>query len=193
LLEASNAGFSARWVAAVITLSNECGKLQVIQLLEVIARMNREYHKWYSHRLGRDMELLIFGHGGAKALVFPTRCGRFHEYENMGLVEALRHKIEHGHLQLYCVDGIDEESFYCWWSRPWDRVHRHLQYETYLLDEVLPLMWTKNAHPCVISHGCSFGAFHAVNFAFRHPQVFNSILKFLSLDSEPFCWTQGPP
>jgi len=26
--------------------------------------MNREYHKWYSSRLGRDMELLVFGHGG---------------------------------------------------------------------------------------------------------------------------------
>jgi esterase/lipase superfamily enzyme len=35
--------------------------------------MNREYHRWYSHRLGRDMELLIFGHAGAKVLVFPTR------------------------------------------------------------------------------------------------------------------------
>ncbi|MFO7642686.1 MAG: alpha/beta hydrolase-fold protein [Candidatus Competibacteraceae bacterium] len=138
--------------------------------------MNREYHRWYSHRLGRDMELLIFGHGGAKVLVFPTRCGRFHEYENMGLVGALRHKIEHGQLQLYCVDSIDEESFYCFWSRPWDRVHRHLQYESYLLDEVLPLMWVKNSHPCVISHGCSFGAFHAVNFAFRHPRVFRKVV-----------------
>ena len=36
--------------------------------------MNREYHRWYSHRLGRDMELLIFGHAGAKVLVFPTRA-----------------------------------------------------------------------------------------------------------------------
>ncbi len=64
--------------------------------------MNREYHKWYSHRLNREMELLIFGHSGAKVLVFPTRCGRFYEYENMGLVEALRHKIEQGQIQLYC-------------------------------------------------------------------------------------------
>ena len=26
--------------------------------------MNREYHKWFSPRLGRDMEMLVFGHGG---------------------------------------------------------------------------------------------------------------------------------
>ena len=102
--------------------------------------MNREYHKWYSHRLGRDMELLVFGHAGAKVLVFPTRCGRFYEYEQMGLVDALRHKLDQGQIQLYCVDGIDEESFYCFWSQPWDRVHRHLRYEEYLLNEVLQLM-----------------------------------------------------
>ncbi len=49
--------------------------------------MNREYYQWYSYRLHRDMELLVFGHAGAKVLVFPTRCGRFYEYEEMGLVE----------------------------------------------------------------------------------------------------------
>ena len=26
--------------------------------------MNREYHRWYSPSLGRDMEMLIFGHAG---------------------------------------------------------------------------------------------------------------------------------
>ena len=46
--------------------------------------MKREYHKWYSPALGRDMELLVFGHGGARVLAFPTRCGRFYEYEERG-------------------------------------------------------------------------------------------------------------
>ncbi len=32
--------------------------------------MNREYHKWYSPSLGRDMELLLYGHGGTPMLVF---------------------------------------------------------------------------------------------------------------------------
>lgn len=74
--------------------------------------MNREYHRWYSHRLGRDMELLVFGHAGAKVLVFPTRDGRFYEYENLRLVESLRPKIEAGQLQLFCLDSIDWETFY---------------------------------------------------------------------------------
>ncbi len=138
--------------------------------------MNREYHKWYSPHLERDMELLIFGHSGAKVLIFPTRCARFHEYEDLGLVSELRDKLEHGHLQLYCLDSMDAETFYCSWRHPGERVRRHLQYESYVLHEVLPLMAQKNAHPCTIAHGCSFGAFHAANIAFRHPHLFRKVV-----------------
>ena len=153
--------------------------------------MNREYHRWYSQRLHRDMELLVFGHAGAKVLIFPTRDGRFYEYENLRLVQSLRHKIEAGHLQLYCVEGLADETFYCWWRRPADRIGRYLQYEEYLLDEVLPFMAAKNGHSCTISHGCSLGAFYAANFAFRHPQLFQKLVAFsgrydLTLDVEHF-------
>jgi esterase/lipase superfamily enzyme len=136
------------------------------------SRMNREYHRWYSDRLGRDMELLVFGHAGAKVLVFPTRDGRFHEYEDLRLIEALGHKIDAGHLQVYCVDSIVWESLYCDWCHPADRIRRHCAFEEYVLNEVLPLMAMKNPHPCTIAHGCSLGAFHAVNIALRHPHLF---------------------
>ena len=86
--------------------------------------MNREYHKWWSDRLQRDMELLVFGHAGAKVLIFPSRLGRFYEYEKLGLVNTLKHKIEQGWLQLYCIDSIDAESFYCDWAHPHGRIQR---------------------------------------------------------------------
>ena len=140
--------------------------------------MHREYHKWHSPHVRRDMELLVLGHAGAKVLVFPTRCARFHEYEDIGLAAALEEKIERGDLQLYCVDSIDQESLYCFWNHPQDRIRRHQQYEAYVLHEVLPLMWRKNSHPCVVAHGCSFGAFHAINFAFRHPDRFSKVAAF---------------
>jgi esterase/lipase superfamily enzyme len=140
--------------------------------------MNREYHCWYSPRLGRDMELLVFGHAGAKVLVFPTRDGRFYEYENLGIVNALAHKIQEGHLQLYCVDSIDAETLYCHWECPDYRIRRHIQFEEYILNEVMPLMASKNPHPCTIAHGCSLGAFHATNLAFRHPQHFQKLCAF---------------
>jgi esterase/lipase superfamily enzyme len=140
--------------------------------------VNREYHRWHSPSLGRDMELLIYGHGGAKVLVFPTRDGRFHEYEDLHMTASLAPKIDAGQLQLFCVDGVALETFYCPWRHPADRIRRYLQYEDYVLNEVFPLMRAKNDHPCTIAHGCSMGAFSAANLAFRHPHLFRKLCAF---------------
>lgn len=140
--------------------------------------MNREYHCWYSQRLERDMEWLLFGHAGAKVLIFPTREGRFYEYENLGIVDVLADKIDAGHLQLACLDSIDRETFYCDWRHPADRIQRHIQFEEYVLQEVLPFLARRNDHPCTIAHGCSLGAFHAANIAFRHPYLFQKLCAF---------------
>jgi len=138
--------------------------------------MHREHHRWYSPRLNREMELLIHGHAGARILVFPTSQGRFYEYEDRGMVAALSEPLERGWLQLYCVDSVDAESFYCRWAHPAGRITRHLQYEDYLINEVLPLSQSKNSNPFMIAHGASFGAYHAVNIAFRHPHLFGRVL-----------------
>ncbi len=74
--------------------------------------MNREYHRWHSHELGRDMEMLVFGHGGLPAIVFPTSQARFYEFEDQGMVAAVADKLEGGRLQLFCVDSVDSESWY---------------------------------------------------------------------------------
>ncbi|MBV8207161.1 MAG: esterase family protein [Acidobacteria bacterium] len=133
--------------------------------------MNREYHKWYSPRLRRDMELLVIGHGGLPVLVFPTSQGRFYEYEDRGMVGALWHKIEHGAVQLFCVDSVDAESWYNRGIHPRGRVERHLAYDAYLLHEVVPLMRQKNPSSRAGVTGCSFGGYHAMNFALRHPDI----------------------
>jgi esterase/lipase superfamily enzyme len=133
--------------------------------------MNREYHRWFSPTLQRYMELLVFGHGGTPVLVFPTSQGRFHDYEDRGMVNALRGGIEAGNLQLFCVDSLDAESWYnAGVSARW-RVARHLQYEQYLVNEVLPLIKHKNWSDRLFTTGCSFGGYHAVNFGLRHPDL----------------------
>lgn len=153
--------------------------------------MNREYHHWYSPPLGRDMELLVFGHAGAKVLIFPTRDGRFYEYENLRIVESIKNKILSGELQLFCLDSIDHETFYCFWNHPKDRIQRHTHFEQYVLGEVIPFMNTLNSNPVIYSHGCSLGAYHAANIAFRHPHLFKKLIAFsgrfdLTLEVENF-------
>ncbi len=140
--------------------------------------MNREYLRWYSQRLHREMELLVFGHAGAKVLMFPTRDGRFWEYEQLGIVASLADKLEAGHLQLYCIEGLAAESFYGSQCHPSERIRRHAVFEDYILNEVLPLMAQKNPHDCIIVHGCSLGAFQAASLVFRHPHLFRKLVAF---------------
>jgi esterase/lipase superfamily enzyme len=136
--------------------------------------VHREYHKWWSKDLQRDMSLLSFGHAGRKILVFPTSRGRFFEYEDNKMIAAVADKLDNGELQIYCVDSVDEESWYNTGAHPYWRLQRHLQYERYIINDVFPLMWNRNWTPYTAVTGCSFGAYHAVNFAFRHPDMVNA-------------------
>lgn len=138
--------------------------------------MLREYHKSYSRALERDMEMLIFGHAGARILAFPTSCGRFFDWENFGLVESLGEALSRGWFQLFCLDSVDVES---WWNQninPEARLERHLAYQKYVIEEALPLTESRNSHSYSIAAGCSFGAYHSANLALRFPDRFNRVL-----------------
>jgi esterase/lipase superfamily enzyme len=138
--------------------------------------MHRSYHQWKSPVLDRKMELLVFGYAGARVLAFPTSMGRFYDWEDRGLVGTLGELIRQGWLQLFCVDSIDAESWYDRNISSAQRVARHAQYDQYLLDEVLPFTLQANTNPFLIATGASFGAYHAVNFALRHPDKVGRVL-----------------
>jgi esterase/lipase superfamily enzyme len=122
------------------------------------------------------MELLVFGHAGARMLVFPTSLGRYFEWEDRGMMGVLGEHLRNGWLQIFCVDSVDAESWYDRSKHPGARAWRHMQYERYILDEVLPLAGQLNQNPYTIAAGASFGAYHAVNFAFRHPHAVNRVI-----------------
>jgi esterase/lipase superfamily enzyme len=138
--------------------------------------MKREYHKWYSPNLQKEMELLVFGHAGTRVLFFPCRNGRFFDYEDWRVIESVRDKIEAGVFQFFCVDSVDAEGLYNIYIRPEDRILRHIQYENYIIEEVLPFTRNINPHISMISAGCSLGAFHAVNVAMKYPQYFSKVV-----------------
>ncbi len=152
--------------------------------------MHRDYRKWHSPALHREMELLIFGHAGARVLVFPTSKGKFYEWEDRKMMDAVREPLERGHVQLYCVDSVDAESWYNWGAHPGYRGWRQTEYENYLLYEVLPLSWHLNPNPFLITTGASFGAYHAADFALRHPDLVGRVLGisgFYNVEN----WTGG--
>jgi esterase/lipase superfamily enzyme len=129
--------------------------------------MERAYVSRWSRALGREMELLRFGHAGRPVVAFPTSMGRFYQWEDFGLVGALATRLAAGEMVLWCLDSVDSESWYAEDRQPADRVERHLEYERYVLEEVLPEL---GAPPLLV--GPSFGAFHAVLFCLRQPERF---------------------
>jgi esterase/lipase superfamily enzyme len=143
--------------------------------------MNREYHNWYSPSLERNMELLAFGHAGARVIVFPTSMGRFFQWEDTGMIAALGDLLDQGRIQLFCVDSVDAESWYAKGRPPDQRAWRQEQYDRYILNEVLPFTTQHNSNPFLITTGTSFGAYHAVNFAFRYPQLVNRVIGLSGL------------
>ena len=48
---------------------------------------------------------------------------------------------------------------------------RHIAYENYILYEVAPLMKQLGNHQQIYTTGCGFGAYHALNFALKHPDL----------------------
>lgn len=139
-------------------------------------KIRRLYKKWYSPFLQRDMELLVFGFAGKPVLFFPTRTARFYDYEDWKVIDALQPKIDAGELQIFCVDSADKESFYNTSISPAERILKHNLFERYILQEVYPFIKTLNLNPYIISAGCSLGAYHAVNIAFRYPTMFSKVV-----------------
>lgn len=120
--------------------------------------------------------MLIFGHDGLPVVVFPTSCGRYFEFEDRDMVGAVAGKIDAGQIQLFCVDSVDAESWYNRDVPPRWKIARHMQYEEYILKEVLPLIRQRNRNAQLAALGCSFGAYHAANIALRHPDLFTAFL-----------------
>ena len=139
--------------------------------------MDRAWRKEHSLSLGREMELLVFGHSGPPLVVFPTSGGRFFDFEDHGLVESLAAPLESGELRLWCVDSIDQESWYNAHAAPRERIRRHQQYEHYIVRELAPVICRECRTEFLGSMGCSFGGYHALNLALRHPEIFTSAVS----------------
>jgi esterase/lipase superfamily enzyme len=133
--------------------------------------LRREYVRWYSPSLHRDMELLAYGDRGFPVVVFPTSGGNFHEYEDRGMIHSLHPKIERGELQVFTIDSVDRESWYNRWAHPADRLHRQNAYDAYLVNELAPFVQNRTSWPQLGTTGCSLGGYHAINFALRHPDI----------------------
>jgi esterase/lipase superfamily enzyme len=164
--------------------------------------MQEYYHKWYSQYLSRDFEMLVFGHSGYPVIIFPTSKGRYYESKDFGLIQSSEGLINAGKVKIYCPDGIDWESWYNYNIHPADRVKTHMAYERLIINDIINFALYESNSPKAALAGCSFGAYHALNTAFRNPDkvgylfslsgAFN-IKQFIMGYYDDDCYYNNPP
>jgi len=139
--------------------------------------MKETYHRWYSPTLSKDIEMLVYGHQGYPVIVFPSSMGRYFESKDFGLTESARWFVERGFVQLFCPDSIDVHSWYNKNIHPAQRVMNHIWYDKFIYDEIVQGIRRNTGTGKVVVAGASFGGYHAVNFAFKHPEVVSHLFS----------------
>jgi esterase/lipase superfamily enzyme len=132
------------------------------------ALMRRQAFTLRSPAIGADLPVILYGHAGIPVLVFPSSEGS----------DALAPLIDAGRLRLYCVASHDSQSWYGRHRPLHERAHQHTLYENWIINQVIPGIARDVGNPGVrlITTGCSFGAYHAANFALKHPRIFSRAL-----------------
>ena len=123
--------------------------------------------------LDRAMEFKRYGHSGVPVLALPARGGRFYDWENNGMPEAVASLLHAGKVQLFCADSIDGESLLAGNESPRRRAEMQEKYFNYLTSELAPRILTLNGakkDTLLWAVGVDTGAYQAVNCRLRRPQ-----------------------
>lgn len=139
--------------------------------------MNREITQWYSHRLNKEMPIVSYGHYGFALLLVPTAAADFLEYERFQLINELAPFINSGVLKVYSIDSINNESWLNNQMDPWQKSIRHVQWNDYVCNEVIPFIKNTTSWdtPVYVS-GASFGALHSMNLFLKRPDLMNGVI-----------------
>lgn len=144
--------------------------------------MEMRYFKWYSPRMGREMEGKVYGHAGRPFLFVPCQDGRFFDFENFRMIDTWAPWIDSGKVMVISIDTIDSETWSNLGGDSYWRIRRYEQWIEYIVYEVVPfiqtVVWERGGpgYAGVTAFGCSLGAIHAANLYFRFPDQFTGLL-----------------
>ena len=137
--------------------------------------MQENHISFYSNHLGRDIDLVSYGHWGVPILLFPSSMGDAFQNKNFGLIDSVADKIEAGVIKIYSIGSIDHDSFYGKHLAPKIRISNYVRYSDFLLKELVPFLQRDSKTHRIAIGGCSFGAFHAANFSFKNPDLVHTL------------------
>jgi esterase/lipase superfamily enzyme len=123
--------------------------------------------------IGAEGEVLVYGHYGRPLLVFPSQQGNARDFEDRGMLEAVHELVDAGRVKIYCVESYDGQSWHLQDAPLEERARRHGVYEQWIADGVVPAIQADcGGRRDVMATGCSFGAYHAANFALKRADLF---------------------
>ncbi len=131
--------------------------------------------------------VIRYGHWGRPVIAFPSEAGRAWDYENNGMVEAIRPLIDAGRIKLYCVDSADQHTWSDRWLSLEERARRHLAYQGWVTGPVSDFIGHDSGVHDIVTTGCSMGAYHAVQLALRRADLFPVAIG-LSGSYDPSAW-----
>lgn len=139
--------------------------------------MTHTNHVIKSEKLGKDINVRVYGTKGYPVIAFPTQDQMADEWEANGMTEVFAPYIEDGRVQLFTVDSNDLES----WSNPSDdfaaRIGRQEDYYDFVCDELLPFVHETNGSQLRPElTGASLGATQATICALRRPDLFQGVI-----------------
>jgi esterase/lipase superfamily enzyme len=138
--------------------------------------MQEEHHLFFAEHLEREFEILTFGSGGIPVLLFPTGSGRYYTAKDLGFIDVVADLVEDQKLKIYCPDSVDSMSWFNWGIDPSDRINIHNGYERVILNDVVKYIQYESGKSKITAVGIEFGAYHALNLAFRHPHLFSGVI-----------------
>ena len=137
--------------------------------------MQGTYYKEWSSVLNREMEFKVYGSAGVPVLALPARGGRFFDWENNGMPDAIAQLLNEGKIQLFCADSVDGEGVLNGDLPLRRRAEAQEKYFVYLTAELAPRILTLNKAEKgtkIWCAGVDLGAYQAVNCRLRRPEVF---------------------
>lgn len=139
--------------------------------------MQRELDSWYSPSLNKNMDIAMYGHWGFSLLLIPTAAADYLEYERFLLIDVIQNYIEAGKVKVFSINSINSESWLNTKMHPRHKSIRHVQFNRYVDQEVIPYIKSKTSPDTpIITCGASLGALHAANLFFRRPDLISGTI-----------------
>ena len=139
--------------------------------------MERKIDGWHSPRLNKHMEIATYGHYGTAILLVPTAAADYLEYERFLLMKVLEKPINEGKIKVFSINSINKESWLNTEMHPRNKAIRHVEFNEYVYQEVIPYIKTHTSDDTpIITCGASFGALHSMNLFLKRPDLINGVI-----------------